>query len=148
MAAALIGATTSWRPTSSATAPRVEASVPPAFRVVPRVAASPAACRTLFDALRCDVLDGGGDVAGVVDGLRGAEAADVLLLLPGLGGADDGRAGSHGQLHGDGSRPRRSRSDENRLAGLHGQRLQRVVCGHTGQADDGGLLRVDAGRDA
>src|SRR4051812_42763007 len=51
----------------------------------------------LVDALRRDGLDRGGDVAGVVDGVRRAEAADVVLLLAGAAGADDGSAGGDGE---------------------------------------------------
>src|SRR4051812_32564392 len=55
----------------------------------------------LVDPLRCDRPDRGGGVAGVVDGVRCAEAADVLLLLTRLRGADDGGAGGRRELHRD-----------------------------------------------
>ncbi|HEX8580830.1 MAG TPA: hypothetical protein VF640_00795, partial [Acidimicrobiales bacterium] len=98
----------------------------------------------LVDALRCDGRDRGGDVAGVVDGVRSAEAADVLLL-PGAGGADDGRPGGGSELDGDGADAAGRAGDEHGLARLDAQRLQGVVGGHARQADDGGVRRVDAG---
>lgn len=42
----------------------------------------------LVDTVASDVADGGGEVTGPVDGMRGAQAADVLLLLAGPRGAD------------------------------------------------------------
>src|SRR4051812_10899462 len=118
VAAAMTAATvTSARATSSALAPRVEASVPPALRVLPSAAASPGGVQDLVDPLRRDRQACGGDVAGVVDGVRRTEAADVVVLLTRAGGADDGRAGGRRELRPDRADSAGCAGDEHRFAG-------------------------------
>jgi hypothetical protein len=69
----MIVATVTFSPNCSAVAPSVEATAPPALRVVASAAGLPAECPSLSTRLRREPLDGGGDVfccGGRVVGVR------------------------------------------------------------------------------
>jgi hypothetical protein len=102
----------------------------------------------LVGTLRGDGPYGGRQVAGVVDGVRGTEAVDVLLLLPRACGGDDGRPSGGGELERDGSDATGGAGDEHRLPGLDVECFQRVVGGDAGQPDHRGLVGVDPVREA
>src|SRR5207245_2331958 len=89
----------------------------------------------------------GRQVTGPVDGVVGAQAADVVLLLAGACGRDDGGAGFHDELEGDGAHAAGGSGHEHRLARLDIEGMDGVVGRDAGKTDDGRLPRLYALRD-